>query len=72
LAIGLVVAFTSPVEYTSSTVMVPQLGSNNKTSGLSSLASMAGIDLGTMEGSAELSPLVYPMIVSSIPTNWSS
>jgi uncharacterized protein involved in exopolysaccharide biosynthesis len=66
--IGLLVAFNAPKVYTSRTVMVPQLGSGNKTSGLSSLASMAGIDLGSMnQSSTDLSPLIYPQIVNSIP-----
>lgn len=66
--IGLIVAFTAPKVYTSSTVMVPQLGSGSKTSSLSSLASMAGIDLSSMnQSSSDLSPLIYPQIVNSIP-----
>lgn len=67
IVLGLVAALTMKRTYTVSSVMVPQLGSS-RTSSLSSLASLAGFDLGTtnMSGS-ELSPLVYPQIVSSIP-----
>lgn len=65
--VGLVVAFSTPNQYTARTVLVPQVKSSAKSS-LSSLASLAGVDLGMAE-SAELSPLIYPQIVSSIPFN---
>jgi capsular polysaccharide biosynthesis protein len=45
--------------------MVPQMGSATK-GGLSNLASMAGIDMGMAE-SADVSPILYPKIVSSNP-----
>jgi len=64
---GLIVAFTSPKVYTVSTVMVPQVSSSSKSSSLSSLASLAGFDLGSMSQSSDLSPLIYPKIVNSIP-----
>ncbi len=65
--IGLVVALTSPKQYTASTVMVPQTaGAQSKLGGLSGLAAMAGINLGTVTGS-DLSPKLYPQIVNSIP-----
>ena len=65
--LGALSAFTMKRAYSVSTVMVPQMG-NKANSSLSSLASLAGFDIGTsnMSGS-ELSPLVYPQIVSSIP-----
>lgn len=67
--IGLCVAILSPKEYTSSTVMVPQLGkSSSKLGGLSSLAAMAGFNLDNLGGAGEtLSPMVYPQIVGSVP-----
>ncbi|MDO9592321.1 MAG: Wzz/FepE/Etk N-terminal domain-containing protein [Erysipelotrichaceae bacterium] len=66
--LGIVVAMVSPVEYTATTVMVPQLGndSQSKLGGLGGLAALAGISLDMSQGS-ELSPLIYPQIVSSIP-----
>ena len=67
VAIGLLVALTSTNEYTARTVLVPQVKSSAK-AGLSSLASLAGVDLGMAEG-AELSPLIYPQIVRSVPFN---
>ena len=65
--LGLLSAFTMKRIYTVNSVMVPQLASKSSSS-LSSLASLAGFDIGTsnMSGS-ELSPLVYPQIVNSVP-----
>lgn len=65
--IGVFVAITSPAEYTATTIMVPQTGSKSSSGGLSGLAAMAGIDLGSSNQGGELSPIVYPKIVSSIP-----
>jgi len=62
---GIIIALGTPNEYTASSIMVPQTGSKS-TSGLSSLASLAGVDLGMAE-SSELSPVLYPQIVNSIP-----
>jgi uncharacterized protein involved in exopolysaccharide biosynthesis len=66
-AIGLFIAIVSPKEFTATTTMVPQSSdSQSKLGGLSGLAAMAGINLSMGNGS-ELSPLIYPQIVSSIP-----
>lgn len=65
IVLGLVAALTMKRTYTVNTVMVPQL-SSGKASSLSSLASLAGFDLGTT-ASADLSPVTYPQIVSSTP-----
>lgn len=66
--LGIVIALISPKEYTASTIMVPQLGSDNqsKLGGLGGLAALAGVNLDMNQGT-ELSPLVYPKIVESIP-----
>ena len=67
MVLGLVAALTMKRIWSVTTVMVPQLASDSKSS-LSSLASMAGINLGSpMDGSGEVSPLIYPQIVSSVP-----
>jgi len=63
--LGIAVALLTPNEYTATSIMVPQTGGKSA-SGLSSLASLAGVDLGMAE-SSELSPVIYPKIVSSIP-----
>lgn len=67
--IGIIVALVSPPLYTSSTKMIPQSsGSTQRMSGgLSSLASMAGINLNMNQSSIELLPQAYPQIVQSIP-----
>ena len=67
IVLGLVAALTMQRTYTVTSTMVPQLGSS-RSSSLSSLASLAGFDLGMSTASGqELSPLVYPQIVSSVP-----
>jgi uncharacterized protein involved in exopolysaccharide biosynthesis len=67
IALGLVAALTMKRTYTVTSVMVPQLGSS-RSSSLASLAGLAGFDLGTSNMStSELSPLVYPQIVNSVP-----
>ena len=66
IVLGFVAALTMKRTYSVSTVMVPQLGSKSSSS-LSSLASLAGIDLTSSSSGSELSPLIYPQIVSSVP-----
>ena len=66
IVLGFVAALTMKRTYSVSTVMVPQVGSKSSSS-LSSLASLAGIDLGSSASGAELSPLIYPQIVNSVP-----
>lgn len=66
IVLGFVAALTMKRTYSVSTVMVPQVGSS-KSSSLSSLASLAGIDLSSGSSGAELSPLIYPQIVNSVP-----
>ncbi len=65
IVLGLIAALTMKRTYDVSTVMVPQLNSKSNSS-LSSLASLAGFDLGTVNTGTELSPLIYPQIVSSV------
>lgn len=66
VALGLVAALTMKRTYTVKTVMVPQINSRQNSS-LGSLAALAGIDLGMQTTASDLSPLVYPEIVSSVP-----
>lgn len=66
--IGVIVALISPKEYTASTKMVPQINSGkSQMGGLSSLASMAGINLNLNNEVTELMPQTYPQIVQSVP-----
>ena len=65
--LGFFIAIFTPKQYSASSIMVPQVGSGQSSlGGLSSLAAMAGfsLDMGT---ESELSPMVYPQIVQSIP-----
>ncbi|MBO4634836.1 MAG: hypothetical protein J5669_05640 [Bacteroidales bacterium] len=66
IALGLLAALTMKRTYSVNVVMVPQL-SSSRTSSLGSLAALAGFDLTTTMSTADLSPLVYPQIVSSVP-----
>ncbi len=67
MVLGVLVAFLTPTEYSVTTIMVPQIsGGQSKLGGLSSLAAMAGININT-NGGSEISPMVYPQIVQSIP-----
>ena len=66
---GIVYALFQPNEFTSSTTFIPQLSSDVKAGGssLSGLASLAGINLGGVEGSSEFPPTLYPQVVESVP-----
>lgn len=64
--LGLVAAITMKRTYSVTTVMVPQVGSDSK-GGLGGLAALAGFDLGGANNNGELSPIVYPQIVNSVP-----
>ena len=69
MALGVAVALLTPKEYTASTTVVPQISdTSTKLGGLSSLAAMAGFNLNDMTGgSNQLSPMVYPQILNSVP-----
>lgn len=65
--LSIVIAYSIPKEYTSTVVLAPEFSSGMSMSGsISSLASMAGIDLGSGSEDA-LYPELYPQIVSSVP-----
>ena len=66
---GVTFALFQPNQYTSSTTFIPQLSSEVTTGGssLSGLASLAGINLGVIEGSSEFPPTLYPQVVESVP-----
>ena len=66
IALGLVAAITMKHTYTVNSIMVPQMNSKNN-SQLSSLAALAGVDMGMDLSAKDLSPLVYPQIVNSVP-----
>ena len=67
IVLGLVAALTMKRTYNVNTVLVPQMSSRSNSS-LGSLAALAGFDLGAINNTGgDLSPLVYPQIVSSVP-----
>ena len=65
--VGLVVAFSIPKEYTVSAKMAPESVSKTGGGSLGSLASLAGINLGSMSTADAVYPDLYPDIVSSTP-----
>lgn len=65
--IGLVIGFSIPKEYTVVSKLAPEIASKSGSSSLSSLASMAGINLNTMSTSDAVYPEIYPEIISSTP-----
>ena len=69
MVLGVAVALLTPKEYTASTTVVPQISNTStKLGGLSSLAAMAGFNLNDMTGgNTQLSPMVYPQILNSVP-----
>jgi hypothetical protein len=64
--LGLFMALGATKKFSVSTVMVPQVATGGAKSGLSGLAALAGINM-DMTQNPELSPVIYPKIVSSIP-----
>lgn len=66
MVFGLLVAFLSPKRYTASTIFVPQTSEQGVSSSMSSLAALAGINIGSMNGSESLSPAVYPQLLSNV------
>ena len=66
---GVVFALLQPNKFTSSTTFIPQLSSSVKTGGssLSGLASLAGINIGSIESSSDFPPTLYPQVVNGVP-----
>ncbi|MGD1998884.1 MAG: Wzz/FepE/Etk N-terminal domain-containing protein [Flavobacteriaceae bacterium] len=66
--VGIILAILAPVRFTAGTSFVPQTSSDQPSSSLSGLASLAGINLTGLTGSgSEIPPMLYPNIVKSIP-----
>lgn len=64
--IGVFVALFSSKVYTSSCTFVPQTSKKSAGGGLSSLAALAGINLGDMGSGETLSPVIYPQILDNV------
>lgn len=66
--IGLVIAFSTPKEYTSKILIAPESTGKSSSSGsMNALAAMAGINIGSSSGRDAIYPDLYPDIVSSTP-----
>jgi len=63
---GLIVAFSIPREYTCTVKMAPEGSKSGITGDMSSIAAMAGINIG-MDDADGLSYMLYPDVVQSIP-----
>lgn len=66
IIVGLIAAFSIPKEFTSSVNLASESGASGA-GGLSSLAAMAGINIGSGRSSEALTPQLYPNIVKSTP-----
>ncbi len=66
-ALGLFFALFGEVKYTAGSVVVPQIGKTTSGGNLQGLAALAGINIGSAEQSDLISPLIYPMVVASVP-----
>lgn len=65
--LGFFIAIFSSKEFVATTIMVPsESDATSKLGSLGGLAAMAGINIGAASGS-DLSPTIYPQIVSSLP-----
>lgn len=69
VCIGLLIAFISPVKYSVTATLLPSSEKSKGTmGGLSALAGMAGVNLGSMVGESTTIPAeIYPQVVNSYP-----
>ena len=67
IAVGLVFALSIVKRYTVNATLAPEVTSRSGGGSLSSLASLAGVNLSSMTSSDALNPDIYPEIVASIP-----
>ena len=63
--VAIVVAFSIPKDYESIVVLAPESSSGSALSGLSSLASLAGVNMGSIQNEDALYPELYPQIIGS-------
>lgn len=62
---ALVIAFSIPKKYSSDVTLAPEIAGEGDMGGLSSLASMAGINLGALGNNDAIGPDLYPMVIHS-------
>jgi uncharacterized protein involved in exopolysaccharide biosynthesis len=62
---GIMIGFSKPKVYVSSAVVAPELVTRGSSSGLSSLASLAGFNMNTLAMTDAMHPDLYPEIIKS-------
>ncbi|MDE5785467.1 MAG: chain-length determining protein [Duncaniella sp.] len=65
--VGIIIAFSIPKEYDTVVELAPESSEGGSGSGLGSLASMAGISLGSKGRADAVYPTLYPDVVNSVP-----
>lgn len=65
--VGLVIGLSTPKEYTAKILIAPESTGKSSSGSMSTLAAMAGVNLGTSSGRDAIYPDLYPDIVSSTP-----
>ena len=64
---GFCIALMLPKQYSAGSTFVPMMSSDQKSNGLSGLASLAGINIDGGMGGNDISPTLYPEIIASVP-----
>ena len=64
--VGIAFALLSPIIYSSSTTFINSQTESSSSSGLSGVASLVGINIGSMGSGSEIPPLMYPQIAESV------
>jgi len=67
LIVGIVIALTTPRQYTVNVTLAPELGNSRRNNSLSSIASMMGLNMGMGTESDALGVMLYPDVVTSTP-----
>lgn len=67
MVFGVIMAFSTIKRYTAEIMVAPESSSSMMSGGLSSLASMVGLDMSGMGSDDAIYPLLYPDIVQSLP-----
>lgn len=65
--VGIVIALTTPKQYTVNVTLAPEQGNSRRNSSLSSIASMMGLNMGMATESDAIGVLLYPDVVKSTP-----
>lgn len=68
LLLGILIAYTAPVQYTAQCVILPQSSRQNAPANLGGLAAIAGVNIGTtLINEGNISPSIYPQVINSFP-----